>query len=513
MLERLRFRYKVLLLVAPALAGAAAGHRRRPGAQPAGRGPAGPRAGHLPAAAGAGPRPQAAVHRDPARARGRRRPRRTRTTCAEADDLRAAVHRPRWTPPGRRWPPTARDASALRQDLDDYYRAARDVTEPPDGGAGRRGPGRSHGGDAEPAPAPDHPAGERRLARPGAHGRPPSGPPGQAHNQTLVLDVLVALAALLVAGLLSWRIIGGSVRSLQEVQAGVERLARGDFGQEIRVSSRDEFGDLARQANETAARLREYREKSTREDWLKTGLGGLATELAGEQSAAELGARRPRLPGPLPRGAGGGACTWWTTTACCACAPPTPAPSADAVAGDLPAGRGDPGRGAAATASCGVIDQVPAGHLVVRSALVEGSPRQMLVAPFSHERRVMGVLELGSLTPFTEQQLEVVRRARDVAGDRLRGGPVAPAAAGAAGPDASARPRSCSRSRRSCARPTTSWPSRPGPWSWSASRCWRRTPSWRAPSSCCRRRPTRWPAPAATSPSSWPTCRTSCARP
>jgi light-regulated signal transduction histidine kinase (bacteriophytochrome) len=39
-------------------------------------------------------------------------------------------------------------------------------------------------------------------------------------------------------------------------------LAGGDFGQEIVVAERDEIGDLAREANRTAVRLREYRERT-----------------------------------------------------------------------------------------------------------------------------------------------------------------------------------------------------------------------------------------------------------
>src|SRR6185295_20356834 len=58
----------------------------------------------------------------------------------------------------------------------------------------------------------------------------------RAHQQSLILSVLVALTALLVAAMISWRLIAGTVRSLQEVSAGFERVARGDFGREIQVS-------------------------------------------------------------------------------------------------------------------------------------------------------------------------------------------------------------------------------------------------------------------------------------
>ncbi|HSR95458.1 MAG TPA: ATP-binding protein [Kofleriaceae bacterium] len=80
-----------------------------------------------------------------------------------------------------------------------------------------------------------------------------------SQQQALWLDIAVALCALLVIGVLSWRLIRRTVTTLRAVTLGVERLARGDAAHEIEVMSRDELGDLAREANQTAVRLREYR--------------------------------------------------------------------------------------------------------------------------------------------------------------------------------------------------------------------------------------------------------------
>ncbi|HUS27651.1 MAG TPA: ATP-binding protein [Kofleriaceae bacterium] len=81
----------------------------------------------------------------------------------------------------------------------------------------------------------------------------------------LVVNIVVALATLAIMALLSWHLIRRTVRSLQAVSEGVERLARGDFATPIDVPPGDEIGDLAREANRTADRLREYREQAARE--------------------------------------------------------------------------------------------------------------------------------------------------------------------------------------------------------------------------------------------------------
>ncbi len=83
------------------------------------------------------------------------------------------------------------------------------------------------------------------------------------HSQrnALVGYIVVAIAVLALMAAVSWRTIRRLNQSLQAVSAGVERLARGEFGQEIVVASGDEIEDVAREANRTALRLREFRDE------------------------------------------------------------------------------------------------------------------------------------------------------------------------------------------------------------------------------------------------------------
>ena len=103
-----------------------------------------------------------------------------------------------------------------------------------------------------------------------------------SQRTSLLIDIGVAIGALLVMALLSWWIIRTTVRSVQAVSEGVERIAAGTFDREIVVESTDEIGDLATQANRTAARLRDYREHIERENWIETGVGELSSSIAGE---------------------------------------------------------------------------------------------------------------------------------------------------------------------------------------------------------------------------------------
>jgi signal transduction histidine kinase len=109
-----------------------------------------------------------------------------------------------------------------------------------------------------------------------------------SQTTSLQIDIVVASIALLLMALISWRIIRRTIKSLHAVAEGVERLALGDFGHPIDVPGGDEFGDLGREANRTAQRLREYREQSDRENWIKSGIAELAERTAGEQSPEAL---------------------------------------------------------------------------------------------------------------------------------------------------------------------------------------------------------------------------------
>ncbi len=239
-----------------------------------------------------------------------------------------------------------------------------------------------------------------------------------AHRAAVLIDLAVAGVAFVLMLLLSWWIVRGTVRSLQQVSSGVERLARGDFSQEIQVAARDEFGDLAREANRTAGRLREYRELAEQEDWVKTGTGGLFGQIAGELSPQELGRRALSYLARYIDAAMGVAY------------------AADeqgqlnlleayAFEATAPASRSfRPGEGivgqAARDDELRVLSDMPQGYVTVRSGLGMASPRHLLVVPFSSEGRCMGVFEFGLLEPPVSQALELMRRVRDLVGIAFR---------------------------------------------------------------------------------------------
>ena len=68
----------------------------------------------------------------------------------------------------------------------------------------------------------------------------------------------ISVACLVLVTVLSLAITRSVVRSLADLAAGFDRFGKGDFGQPIRVRSRDEIEDLADQANQMAASLERF---------------------------------------------------------------------------------------------------------------------------------------------------------------------------------------------------------------------------------------------------------------
>jgi tubulin-specific chaperone A len=60
-----------------------------------------------------------------------------------------------------------------------------------------------------------------------------------------------------------------------------------------------------------------------------------------------------------------------------------------------------------------LITNVPEGHLLIRSGFSETPPKNIMVFPFMYEGRVLGVIELGTLTEFSPAQKEFLQTALD----------------------------------------------------------------------------------------------------
>jgi signal transduction histidine kinase/HAMP domain-containing protein len=233
----------------------------------------------------------------------------------------------------------------------------------------------------------------------------------ESQATAITIDIAVAIAVLALMALLSWRLIRRTVRSLHEVSLGVERLARGDFDREIAVPGGDEISALADQANRTALRLREYREQSERDDWIKNGLAELGVAIAGELEPVGLARKAMTY---LATYLGGDAAVAYLGDAIGEFHLLETVGVARAAIATPPFRAGD-----------GVLGQAARDHevRVVTGDRVAGlDAPHVAIVPLGYEGRAMGVLALAlaARQPPPERAIELLRRARTALGIALR---------------------------------------------------------------------------------------------
>jgi PAS domain S-box-containing protein len=88
----------------------------------------------------------------------------------------------------------------------------------------------------------------------------------RAGNRTMVTLLSVGLAIFLITAFLGWRITGNIGGRLQQLDAAVRALGRGEFHQRVNVGGRDEIGRLARVFNDMSARVSELYETLQRSE-------------------------------------------------------------------------------------------------------------------------------------------------------------------------------------------------------------------------------------------------------
>ena len=193
-------------------------------------------------------------------------------------------------------------------------------------------------------------------------------------------------------------------------------IAAGRYEEEIHLRSEDDTLGIA--LRRMTGVLAERERESRAENWLKTGQNLLNESMRSNQelpvlATGVIGFLAERLHGQL-------GCLYLLdeekeglrlqgTYAC--------------QVGEVPAGfafgEGLVGQ-AAADGRTLVLNDLPDDYLHIGSAVGRALPRHLLVAPFQFEDRLLGVVELASLTSFTDLEQEFVARACAILGSGFR---------------------------------------------------------------------------------------------
>jgi HAMP domain-containing protein/CheY-like chemotaxis protein len=190
------------------------------------------------------------------------------------------------------------------------------------------------------------------------------------------------------------------VRAIAEVATAV---TKGDLTRSIQVEARGEVAELKDNINTMIDNLRLTTDRNTEQDWLKTNLARFTGMLQGQRDLTTVGKRLLSELVPLVNAQQGMIYQMESEAGMVMLA---------AFAGDgedgylhrLKIGEGLVGQCAAEKRRILIAD-LPPQTVPIRSSLFEAVPRSVIVLPVLFEDRVKAVIELASLSSFTDSHL------------------------------------------------------------------------------------------------------------
>jgi signal transduction histidine kinase/HAMP domain-containing protein/ActR/RegA family two-component response regulator len=214
----------------------------------------------------------------------------------------------------------------------------------------------------------------------------------------------------------TWKRLTESVNELasnlttqvRAIAAVASAVAEGDLTQSVEVAARGEVAELKDNVNLMVANLRETTRANQEQDWLKTNLARIAGLMQGHRDLLELA--RLILGELTPLASAQYGAIYLATDAA---DPRSERHEFTRIAtyGFMKGGltRFEAGEGLAGQAAVEripiLITDVPAGYIKVGSGLGEAAPVSLAVLPILFEDQVLGVLELASLTRFSDAHL------------------------------------------------------------------------------------------------------------
>ncbi|MEN8188667.1 MAG: response regulator [Thermodesulfobacteriota bacterium] len=231
----------------------------------------------------------------------------------------------------------------------------------------------------------------------------------------IVLFVLTVVVVIFTAVLTTQRI----VKPLMALTAGAKRISGGNLKEEIDISAHNEIGELADSFNLMLGSLRETREKTIAQDWLKTGQAELNEAMRGEQGIGTLGEHVIRYLAEFFNAQIG---------AIYVCDDEDNFRMIGSYAYDMRKNlsnafrQGDGLVGQAALEQKPiVITNCPKDYISIRSGLGDAVPCNIIVYPLLKDDVTIGVIELGSFDVFSHGQIEFLDEVARAIGTTLNG--------------------------------------------------------------------------------------------
>ncbi|HEY0813356.1 MAG TPA: HAMP domain-containing protein [Pseudonocardia sp.] len=194
---------------------------------------------------------------------------------------------------------------------------------------------------------------------------------------------------------------------LRAISGVATSVASGDLTQQIRVAAAGEVADLKDNINRMIATLRETTAENAQQNWLDSNLARIGEQLQGQRDLGEVCQMIMNEVSPLADAQVGAFFLAARDRRFLMVGGYAQAIGEPPVA--FAAGEGLVGQAAASKRVLHVRD-VPDGYLTIRSGIGSATPRAVVVLPVLFEGECLGVIELGSVTPFSPLHLTFLGR-------------------------------------------------------------------------------------------------------
>ncbi|GAB3972588.1 HAMP domain-containing protein [Actinoallomurus acanthiterrae] len=207
------------------------------------------------------------------------------------------------------------------------------------------------------------------------------------------------------------------VRAIAEVTSAV---ATGDLTRSISVEAQGEVAELKDNINAMVHSLRDSTRENQEQDWLKTNLAAIASQMQGHRDLVTVADLIMDEISPLVTAQygtfyltdAGGEDTSLRLIASYGHEPGSPA------AREFKLGQSLVGQAARSKRTI-AVDKAPPGYVKISSSLGESAPADLIVLPIVFEGQVLGVIELASLTGFSQVHRDFLRQFAESVGVNL----------------------------------------------------------------------------------------------
>lgn len=221
---------------------------------------------------------------------------------------------------------------------------------------------------------------------------------------------IMSVLSVFVAALLGWYLVGNMRRSVGRLVAGTDRVAAGEVGFNIPITGNDELATVGRAFNAMIDRLTTLSEQHKNQNWHRSNLnkfsvllqGQRSVKKAGETVLSELVALLGGHQGAMyvlssddPRG------TTYDLAATYG------GEGSAQLAGTIIRGEGLIGQCARDQKRLNLHD-VPFDNFIVKSALTQSSPMEVVIVPLVFEGETRGIVEIATLDKFTQTHMGFV---------------------------------------------------------------------------------------------------------